>query len=267
MILSEKKSLLINEIKKYKKTAVAFSGGVDSTLLLRICVDALGSENVLALTADCSAFPKRELCEAESLCKKIGAKHINVKINQLEIDGFVENSLLRCYYCKKELLSRLKKTAHDSGFDTLLEGSNADDSKDFRPGEAAIVELGVQSPLKSIGLTKAEIRAFSKELGLPTHSKPSLACLATRINYNEPVTKKKLEMTDKAEEFLLSLGLSQVRVRMHERLARIEVLPSEMQTVLANAEYINSTLKKLGYDFVSLDLGGYETGKMNINIK
>lgn len=266
MTPTDKKNLLINEIKKHKRVAVAFSGGVDSTFLLKMCIDTLGSDNVLALTADCSAFPKRELDETDRLCAETGATHLSVKIDQLQIDGFVKNSPLRCYYCKKELMSRLIKTAKDRGFDTLFEGSNANDDNDYRPGMRAVKELGVLSPLKSAGLTKPEIRQLSKALGLSTYSKPSLACLATRIQYDEEITADKLRMTDEAEQVLCDLGFTQVRVRMCNNSARIEVLTDEMRLALDNAKYINDSLKKIGYDFVSLDLEGYKSGKMNINI-
>lgn len=263
---TDKKNLLINEIKKYKRVAVAFSGGVDSTFLLKMCIDTLGSNNVIALTADCSAFPKRELDETDRLCAETGATHLNIKINQLRIDGFVKNTPLRCYYCKRELMSRLIKAAQERGFNTVFEGSNADDDNDYRPGMRAVKELGVLSPLKNAELTKSEIRRLSKSIGLSTYSKPSLACLATRIEYDEKITAQKLKMTDEAEQVLCDLGLTQVRVRMNDNSARIEVPFDEMKIVFDNAEYINDTLKKIGYDFVSLDLEGYKTGKMNINI-
>ena len=266
MTSTDKKNLLINEIKKYKRVAVAFSGGVDSTFLLKMCIDALGSSNVLALTADCSAFPKRELDETNRLCTEMGATHLNIKINQLRIDGFVKNTPLRCYYCKRELMSRLIEAAQQRGFNTVFEGSNADDDNDYRPGMRAVKELGVLSPLTNAELTKSEIRRLSKVLGLSTYSKPSLACLATRIEYDEEITAQKLKMTDRAEQVLCDLGLTQVRVRMHNNSAGIEVPFDEMKIVFDNAEYINDTLKKIGYDFVSLDLEGYKTGKMNINI-
>lgn len=266
MTPTDKKNLIINEIKKYKRVAVAFSGGVDSTFLLKMCIDALGSSNVLALTADYSAFPKRELDETHRLCTEMGVMHLNIKINQLRIDGFVKNTPLRCYYCKRELMSRLIKAAQQRGFNTVFEGSNADDDNDYRPGMRAVKELGVLSPLKNAELTKSEIRRLSKTLGLSTYSKPSLACLATRIEYDEEITAQKLRMTDRAEQVLCDLGLTQVRVRMNDNSARIEVPFDEMKIVFDNAKYINEALKKIGYDFVSLDLEGYKTGKMNINI-
>lgn len=266
MTPTDKKNLLINEIKKYKRVAVAFSGGVDSTFLLKMCIDTLGGNNVIALTADCSAFPKRELDETDGLCAEMGVTHLNIKINQLRIDGFVKNTPLRCYYCKRELMSRLIKAAQQRGFNTVFEGSNADDDNDYRPGMRAVKELGVLSPLKNAELTKSEIRRLSKVLGLSTYSKPSLACLATRIEYDEEITAEKLRMTDRAEQVLCNLGLTQVRVRMNDNSARIEVPFDEMKIVFDNAKYINDALKKIGYDFVSLDLEGYKTGKMNTNI-
>lgn len=266
MTLSDKKKSLVYEIKKYGRAAVAFSGGVDSTFLLKMCADVLGRENVIAVTADCSAFPKRENDDAECLCSLIGVEHLSVSVNQLEIDGFVNNTPLRCYYCKKALMSRLIDEVKKRGFELLLEGSNADDDGDYRPGMKAVKELGVLSPLKAAQLTKSEIRELSLELGLPTYSKPSLACLATRIEYNEKITEEKLKMTEQAELLLLDLGLTQVRVRMHGNLARIEALPNEMKIVFDNATYINDKLKSIGYDFVSLDLEGYKIGRMNVNI-
>ena len=163
-------------------------------------------------------------------------------------------------------MSQLIKAAQERGFDTVFEGSNADDDNDYRPGMRAVKELGVLSPLKKVELTKSEIRRLSKSIGLSTYSKPSLACLATRIEYDEEITAQKLKMTDEAEQVLCDLGLTQVRVRMNDNSARIEVPFDEMKIVFDNAQYINDTLKKIGYDFVSLDLEGYKTGKMNINI-
>ncbi len=256
----------LKQLKKYLKSLesviVAFSSGVDSTFLLKVAHDVLG-ENAIAVTAKSCSFPNRELNEAIEFCKKENIKHIIVASEELEIDGFKNNPPNRCYLCKKELFGKIQSIAKENGIKNIIEGSNLDDEGDYRPGVNAIRELGIKSPLREIGLTKQEIRELSKELKLPTFDKPSFACLSSRFVYGETITKEKLKMVDKAEQFLIDLGFHQVRVRIHSNIARIEVEPYEMQKIMDNHNLIAHKLKEFGFTYVTLDLLGYQMGSMN----
>lgn len=265
----EKFEKLKGMIKNLGSVIVAFSGGVDSTFLLKVCLDVLGKENVLAVTARSSTYPSRELEEAKELAKSFGANHEIIVSEELEVPGFSENPPERCYYCKKELFGKLVKMARERGFNFVLDGSNADDTGDFRPGMKAKDELGVISPLKEVGLTKAEIRALSQKMGLPTWNKPSFACLASRFPYGERITEEKLNRVGKAEDLLNELGFIQYRVRSHADLARIEVSPEEIERFFERSlrEKVVAEFKKLGFVYVSLDLTGYRTGSMNEGLK
>lgn len=263
MTINEKEQRLLCTIKNHGKVAVAFSSGVDSTFLLKMCADALGKENVVAITACSLAFPQREQGEAEDFCKAEGIKQIEFTVNQLDIPAFCANPPDRCYICKTAIFTGICAIAKREGCDCVLEGSNLDDDSDYRPGMRAIKELGVLSPLRTAELTKAEIRELSKAHSLPTASKPSLACLATRIAYGEIITEDKLKKIDKAEQTLLSLDCKQVRVRMHGNSARIEVAKEQMPLILENAEQIEKAFSAIGFDFTSLDLNGYRQGSLN----
>ena len=252
--LSDKYSHLCALLRGEKKLAVAFSAGVDSTLLLRAAVNALGSGNVLAVTALSASFPE------------IGVRRITVGVDQLSIPGFRENPADRCYLCKKVLFTRMMEAAREQGFAVMAEGSNVDDLSDYRPGLKAIKELGVMSPLREAGLTKAEIRELSSELGLPTWNKPSFACLATRFVYGETISDEKLRRVELGERLLQDLGFKQFRVRIHGeegRLARIEVLPGDFEKLLGFRQEIAAEFRKAGFDYVAMDLEGYRTGSMN----
>lgn len=260
----QKEEKLKQNLIECKKLAVAFSSGVDSTYLLKVAHDMLG-ENVLAITATSSVFPLREKNEAIQFCVEHGIRHILVEVNELEIPGFCENPKDRCYLCKKDLFTKMIQVANEQGFDTVAEASNMDDLGDYRPGMRAIKELSVMSPLREVGLTKAEIRELSQKLLLPTWKKPSYACLASRFVYGEQITKEKLSMVEKAEQLLMDMGFYQVRVRIHENLARIEVLDHDLDKVMKkeNRLRITEEFKKYGFSYVSLDLQGYRTGSMN----
>ena len=245
--------------------AVAFSGGVDSMLLLRAGVDTLGAENVLAVNAAAVNFPAWERCEADAYCAALGVRLLTVAFRPLEVPGFRENPPERCYLCKRALFEELLRAAGEQGFPTVVEGTNLDDEQDYRPGLAAIAELGVLSPLRRAGLTKRDVRILSRELGLPAWDKPSNACLATRISYGETITEETMERIDRAEAFLRSLDFRQVRVRAHGTLARIEVPPHEIERFLDEGMRMRVTegCKQFGFTYVSLDLAGYRTGSMN----
>lgn len=252
-----------------ERVLVAYSGGVDSTLLLKVAVDVLGPENVLAVIAASETYPGREVREARTLARTIGLRPNVIHTKELDNPRFVRNPPRRCYYCKKELFSSLRSIADRSGIPYVLDGQNADDTKDFRPGAKAGLELGVRSPLKDVGLTKVEIRALSKAYGLPTWSKPSLACLASRFPYGTPIRRKSLKRVDAAEDVLRRLGFGQLRVRHHGPIARVEVPVTDFERVLrprVRARVVGA-LTKLGYLYVTLDLAGYRTGSLNEGLR
>ena len=264
MTLEQKYEHLKEYIKGLGSVVVAFSGGVDSTFLLRTAHDVLG-DRAMAVTASSCSFPERELNAAKEFCRINGISHEVCLSEELDIDGFRQNPLNRCYLCKHELFEKIIDIAAANGFENVAEGSNMDDMGDYRPGLQAIAELDVKSPLRAACLYKDEIRELSRQLGLPTWNKPSFACLASRFVYGETISEEKLGMVERAEQLLIDLGFSQVRVRMHDKMARIEVLPEEIVRLLSAdiREKINAELKKYGFSYVTLDLAGYRTGSMN----
>ena len=242
--------------------AVAFSSGVDSTFLLKVAHEEMG-EKAVAVTARSHSFPKREQDEAAAFCAREGIRHVVVDSEELAIPGFQQNPPNRCYLCKKELFTKILEIAKAEGLSAVVEGSNVDDLGDYRPGLQAIRELGIRSPLREAGLTKADIRALSREMGLPTWNKPSFACLASRFPYDEEITEERLARVERAEQYLLDLGFGQVRVRSHGDLARIELCSTDIPKAVEQREKINAALKGFGFSYVALDLLGYRTGSMN----
>jgi len=262
--LARKYERLKNELKSAGSVLVAFSGGVDSSLLLRVAADVL-KDKVLAVTIDTPLFSRQEIQSAEKLAKHLKVSLMLIKANSLELPAVAKNSNQRCYYCKLFLFSRLKQIAKNKGLNEIVEGSNLDDNKDFRPGGKAIEELGIRSPLKETGFRKSDIRQLAKYLGLPNWKKPSAACLASRIPYGQPLDRKLLSKIERGERALISLGFGQVRLRHQGEIARIEINPEEFFRWLKPGIRSSAvaSLKKLGYRYVVLDLEGYRTGSFN----
>ena len=257
-------------LKKYLgdlgSVAVAFSGGVDSTFLLKVAHDVL-NEKVIAVTVTSKFVPQREIAEAENFCSAEKIRQIFLPVDVLSIADIKNNPPNRCYLCKKEIFTNILRVAEENKIAHVVEGSNKDDEGDFRPGMKAIAELKIKSPLREVDLYKNEIRALSKKLNLPTFDKPSFACLASRFVYGEEISSDKLQMVDAAEQILLDKGFKQFRVRLHGKLARIEILPNDFERLIKIHEEISAKLKSLGFDYVTMDLQGYRTGSMNLNFE
>jgi len=264
MTLPSKQIKLAQILRELDSVAVAFSSGVDSTFLLKAAHDILGNRT-LAVTIRADLFPNREFDEAIRFAEAAGIEHVTIDVVARDIAGFPQNPPHRCYLCKTELFSRIKRVAEERAIPYVIEGSNADDTNDDRPGLQAIAELGIRSPLWEAGLTKQDIRQLSREQGLPTWNKPSLACLASRVPYGVEITGERLAMIDKAEQHLWDAGFRQVRVRFHGNLARIETDEEGLQRLLGKncREEINRRFKEIGFVYVSVDLQGYRTGSMN----
>lgn len=248
------------------RVAVAFSGGVDSTYLLAVAVEALGASDVLALTADSSLIPRHEIEAARAMAEHLDATHRVIELDPLNDTGIAANQQDRCYHCKKKVFAQLQDEACRAGFEILLHGANLDDRSDYRPGQRAADELGVQAPLDQVGLSKMEIRELSRRRGLPTWDAPAQACLASRIPYGIGLTAELLDQVERAEAFLRQhFKLRQLRVRHHGRLARIELPETAWPIVLSHAArtQILQAFAEIGFNSVSLDLAGFRSGSMN----
>lgn len=260
--IREKYEKLKNLLVQLESVVIAFSGGVDSSLILKAAMEVL-PDKLLAVNIHSVIHSQEEFKDAKELAENLKVPFLVIETNVLEIDSFANNPSDRCYHCKKAVFSLLEQIKNGKGFKTIVEGSNLDDLKDYRPGRKALEELEVRSPLLEVGFAKREIRLLAKELGLPNWNKPSLACLASRFPYNTLITGKGLRQVEEGERFLRLLGIEQMRVRHHGEIARIEVLPEQMNICLENRERIEKEFASLGFPYAALDLKGYRTGSMN----
>ena len=252
-------------LEKLKSAVIAFSGGVDSSFLLKAACGALPKENILAVTAVSPTYTDSELRQAKGFAKKLGVRHKIIFTDELRDRNFTNNPVDMCYYCKKELFKRLAKIAKEKGFDNILDASNIDDAKDYRPGTRAKKEFKIRSPLMEAGFKKQDIRRFSRRLGLETAGLPSMACLASRFPYSQKIDRTSLKRIADAESFIKKAGIRQVRVRYHNNIARIEVEKKDINRFLNRnfCDKITKRLKGLGFKYIALDLEGYRTGSLN----
>ncbi len=264
MDIKEKLEKLKTNVRTLESVIVAFSGGIDSSLVAKVCYDMLG-EKALAVTARSETYPSYEYEEAVKIAKEIGISHMTINTSELGIKGFADNPPNRCYFCKSELFGKLKEIARERGYKNVADGANLDDAGEYRPGLDAARELNVRSPLKESGLGKADIREISKYLKLSNWDKPSYACMSSRFPYGESITEQKLTLVTTAENYLRNIGLKQFRVRHHDTIARIEVLPEDMPALLQDGKRLElvKKFKEIGYKYVTIDMEGYRSGSMN----
>ncbi|KPL16093.1 MAG: hypothetical protein AMS26_05915 [Bacteroides sp. SM23_62] len=260
--LDELRSMLT----RYNSAVIAFSGGVDSTLLARVARDSING-NLLLVTATSSTYPFYELDDAKKIAAFLKIKHRIIVSEEIEIPGFSNNPPDRCYYCKSELFAKIRYIAEQENYDVVFDGSNADDLNDFRPGIKALKEKGILSPLVEAGLNKEEIRELSRKFNLPTAEKPAYACLASRFPYGEKITRKKLDRVALAEKEIRNLGFKTFRVRSHENLARLEFDRDEMDRAWGARNKLRSVCEKAGFLFITMDLKDFKSGSMNIVLK
>jgi uncharacterized protein len=267
MQLKQKLARLKKIILNYNSCLIAFSGGVDSTLLLKAASSVLPKSKVLAVTADSPTYPEEELLFSKDIAKRLGVRHKIIKTNELKDKRFVLNPINRCYFCKIELFGKLKEIAKKYNLNFVLDASNVSDKADFRPGQRAKKELNIRSPLQEAGFTKKDIRALSRQWGLSTWDKPALACLASRIPYGARISAPLLKRINSAEVFLKHLGFKQVRVRHYNGLCRIEVTKNDVGRLISRRKQVIDKLKDLGYNYITVDLEGYRTGSLNEVVK
>jgi uncharacterized protein len=260
--MNKKLTHLQNTLTEMARVAVAYSAGIDSTLLLKVAHDTLG-RNAIGITAVSASLPAHEKEEAAKLARQIGVRHVFVESHETEDERYLANPTNRCYFCKINTYDELIAYAQELGFEQMVDGTNADDVGDHRPGRQAAREHGIRSPLQEVGLTKAEIRQLARELGLPNWDKPAAACLSSRVPYGTLISTETLGQVEQAENALRGLGFRELRVRHHDQVARIEVPPADFQAVLAQSEAIVTALKAAGYHYVTLDLAGFRSGSMN----
>ncbi|HWQ41096.1 MAG TPA: ATP-dependent sacrificial sulfur transferase LarE [Desulfosporosinus sp.] len=261
--LSEKLYNLRQNLSNIGSALIAFSGGVDSSLLVQVAFDVLG-DRCLAVIATSETYPKAELEEAEQLAQKIGVNYLVIATEELKNEEFASNPVKRCYFCKTELYNKLKSIAKEKGYQNILDGANLDDALDYRPGRLAGKEIGVRSPLEEAGLAKAEVRQLAKELGLSNWDKPSSACLSSRLPYGQRITIESLNQVELAENILKQHNFRQVRVRHHQNIARVEIPKEDFARLTGSVlDDVVAKLKKLGFSYITLDLQGLRSGSMN----
>jgi uncharacterized protein len=264
MSLHDKFNTLKDTLKQMERVVIAYSGGVDSTFLLK-AASLSGLSEILAVTASSESIPREELLFARDMTSGLNVRSMVIETQELKDENYAKNPSDRCYYCKRELFTKLKDIARKENISFILDGTNADDEHDWRPGQRAAKEIGISSPLLDAGLTKKEIREISRSLGLPTWNKPATPCLSSRFPYGQKITAEALERVGQAENFLKKYGFKELRVRDHEKTARIEIIPEDFPLITDknSREEIIRFLKSLGYRYITLDLGGFRSGNLN----